>query len=273
MQWVGIGCVLGEATFINVMHQQKIPRLITIPISHYCEKVRWALERLKLPYIEEPHVPLFHWLATYPRSGKSVPLLVTKDGTFTDSTDILQYLDKISPVSATLYPTAPDLRREVEQLEDLFDTQLAPSVRDWAYFYLFNNWDLMKRLWCYGTPLVEQALFPIVFPLIREAAIQTYKITAESATKSYNTIKSIFETVNEMLADGRSYLVDDKFSCADMTFASLAAPVVLAAGYRGVRLPYLNEVPDKMAAEIKELQETPAGIYALRLYDKERVVL
>lgn len=30
-----------------------IYRLITIPASHYCEKVRWALDWLKIPYIEE----------------------------------------------------------------------------------------------------------------------------------------------------------------------------------------------------------------------------
>ena len=30
------------------------PRLITIPISHYCEKARWALERAEIPYREEP---------------------------------------------------------------------------------------------------------------------------------------------------------------------------------------------------------------------------
>ncbi len=32
--------------------QEKPLRLITIPISHYCEKARWALTKLKLPYIE-----------------------------------------------------------------------------------------------------------------------------------------------------------------------------------------------------------------------------
>jgi glutathione S-transferase len=35
-------------------------RLITIPISHYCEKARWALERAGLPYREERHVQGIH---------------------------------------------------------------------------------------------------------------------------------------------------------------------------------------------------------------------
>ena len=30
-----------------------IPRLLTIPISHYCEKGRWALERAEIDYVEE----------------------------------------------------------------------------------------------------------------------------------------------------------------------------------------------------------------------------
>ena len=35
--------------------------LITIPISHYCEKARWALDRARQPYVEVRHLPLFHW--------------------------------------------------------------------------------------------------------------------------------------------------------------------------------------------------------------------
>ena len=44
-------------------------RLLTMPISHYCEKVRWALDRQALPYREEGHAPLFHILAALPLTG------------------------------------------------------------------------------------------------------------------------------------------------------------------------------------------------------------
>ena len=39
-------------------------RLITIPVSHYCEKTRWALKRLQIPFVEERHMPPFHRFAT-----------------------------------------------------------------------------------------------------------------------------------------------------------------------------------------------------------------
>jgi glutathione S-transferase len=35
-------------------------RLVTIPISHHCEKARWALERAGIPYREERHVQGIH---------------------------------------------------------------------------------------------------------------------------------------------------------------------------------------------------------------------
>jgi len=44
-------------------------RLITIPISHYCEKARWALERAGLSYREERHVQGVHRLAARVRGA------------------------------------------------------------------------------------------------------------------------------------------------------------------------------------------------------------
>ena len=45
------------------------PRLVTIPISHYCEKARWALERAGIGYREEPHVQGIHQLAARRAGG------------------------------------------------------------------------------------------------------------------------------------------------------------------------------------------------------------
>jgi glutathione S-transferase len=250
--------------------EEKAFRLITIPISHYCEKARWALERLEITYIEEPHPPLFHRLATSQSGGgTSVPVLVTEIGTFSDSTDILQYLDQITTVSQRLYPSEANQRHKVEKLENLFNTQLGPSTRLWFYSYLLANRELLLRLFCEGVKPVEQEIFTIVFGPIQQAMRQKLNITAESAASSLDKIKRIFATVNERLTDGRTYLVGNSFSAADLTFACLAAPTVLPTEY-GVRVPQLEELPSEMAATIKELRETPSGKYVLRLFREER---
>ncbi|MCC0179772.1 glutathione S-transferase N-terminal domain-containing protein, partial [Waterburya agarophytonicola K14] len=62
------------------MKKQK-PRLIAIAISHYCEKVRWALDYFNIDYIEENHAPPFHRQYTSPYGGTTVPVLVTDNKT------------------------------------------------------------------------------------------------------------------------------------------------------------------------------------------------
>jgi glutathione S-transferase len=245
--------------------QEKPLRLITIPISHYCEKARWALTKLKLPYIEEPHMPPFHRFATGQVGGKLTPVLITEVSAFTDSSDILRYLDEIAPDNAKLYPTNPELRQQVEELEDLFDKQLGPASRRWGYFYVIDDYKFIQRSWCQGVPFIEGALFPVVFPWMRSVVRRGFNITPESAAQAYEQIKSIFEQVSELLSDGRTYLIGDSFSAADITFAALAAPAVLPPEH-SMKLASLQELPPKMASEISAFRETPAGAYVLRLY-------
>ncbi|BAZ70930.1 glutathione S-transferase (plasmid) [Fischerella sp. NIES-4106] len=214
-------------------------------------------------------MPGFHLLFTRPNGGKSVPLLLTKAGTFTDSTDILHYLDTIAPISHRLYPADPELRREVETLEDLFDTVLGVAVRCWSFFYLLNSYKLMQKLLCDGVPAIESILFPIVFPQVRLIARKDYNITAKSAADSLNQVKGLFDKVNNLLADERSYLVGNSFSAADLTFASLVAPILIPPEYGG-KTAALDELPDEMAVVHHELRNTLAGAFVLRLFREQR---
>lgn len=245
-------------------------RLITIPISHYCEKVRWALDLLGIPYKEEKHVPPFHRLATRKYEGSSVPVLVTKSGNFTDSRDILHYLAPIGNSSGfRLYPDQPELRREVEGLEELFDARLGPDTRTWGYFYRSNDRETMRKAWCGGTPLFERVGFEIAFPFISAKVRQVYSITAESAARSLEGIRNVFDKVDRILASGKPFLAGDKLSAADLTFAALSAPILLPPEHPVLRSK-IEELPIEMASVIKELQATAAGSYALGLYREHR---
>jgi glutathione S-transferase len=249
----------------------EVVRLITIPISHYSEKVRWGLDLLKIPYIEERHVPAFHRFATRKHGGSTVPILVTKSGNFTDSTDILHYLDTLNPESHGLYPKEPALRREVEELEELFDARLGADTRNWGYFYRSGDRKTMRRAWCNSTPVLERIGFEIAFPLISAKVRQVYNITADSAATSLQGIREVFESVDRRLAGGKTYLVGDTISAADITFAALAAPVLLPPEHP-VMVSKIEKLPIAMATVIRELQSTAAGVYALRLYREQRQV-
>jgi glutathione S-transferase len=247
------------------MNQNKPFRLITIPVSHYCEKVRWALTRMKFNFVEKAHTPPFHLLATVSIGGKTTPILVSEEGIFKDSTDILKYLDSIAPASAKLYPVEPELRQQVEELSNLFDTHLGVAIRRWGYSYVKDDYQSLKRAWCQNVPLIERSLFPLTFPIMQKILSRKFDLTPESSVEAYEQIKIIFNKVSELLADGRTYLVGDKFSAADLTFAALAAPAIYPLEHPITRRP-LQELPAKMADEITSLRKTPAGAYGLRMY-------
>ena len=70
-------------------------RLITIPISHFCEKARWALDRAGVEYVEQRHLQVIHVLAARRAGGgRTVPVLVTAEGRVCpESSDILRWAD------------------------------------------------------------------------------------------------------------------------------------------------------------------------------------
>jgi glutathione S-transferase len=255
---------------MNHSSTQKKPfRLITIPASHYCEKARWALTKLKINFVEEAHTPPFHQFVTSRVGGKSTPVLVTENGPFTDSTDILQYLDSIVPENTKLYPTNPELRKQVEELEELFDSQLGPATRRWGYSYASNDYKTMQRIWTKGIPFIERALFPIVFAQMRSAVPRIFDITPENVALDKQTINNIFQKVSTLLADGRPYLMGDNFSAADLTFAALAAPTIQPPEHP-IKPRFLEELSPQLASEINEFRSTPTGNFVLRLYRDER---
>ena len=243
------------------------PRLITMPHSHFCEKARWALDLSGIDYVEEAHPPLLHWLATVRRGGRSVPVLVHNDKTYTDSTDILLHLDE---AGAKLFPGEADLRSEALRFEEEFDRTLGPHARRWAYAQLLPHSPLLVKAMTPNTPAIERRLLRVLLPIVKRLIRRSLRITDQSAQRSLGFVDQVFDRVGQRLQDGRSYLVGDRFTAADLTFASLAAPVLLPPAYRG-HMPGLDEVPQATRDEIVRLRRTAAGGFAMRLFEAHRV--
>ncbi len=242
-------------------------RLLTIPISHYCEKARWALERARVPYRHEAHLQGLHYLFSLSAGrSRSVPVLVTSDGpVLTESRAILEFTDRHVAADQRLFTGDA----EVSNLADRFDGELGPHTRRWMYFHVLPDRALLWRFGRTDIPRWESAVFPPLIPLVSRFIERGLEIDEAAAARSLGKSRRIMDEVAERLGDGRPYLVGARFSAADLTFACMLAPLILPREY-GVRLPTIDQMPESARPTLTELASHPAAVFATRMFREER---
>lgn len=241
-------------------------RLVTIPISHYCEKVRWSLERAGIDYREERHVQGVHKLAArLAGGGATVPVLVTPYGSIGGSQQILEWIDERTPAGRRLFPQDPSSRAEVDRLCRRFDETLGPKARRLMYVHMLRDRPLVMRFNNDGVPAWEERTIRYGFSAMQLVIKRALQISPGVEREDEQVVWSELDFVAEVLADGRSYLCGERFTAADLTFASLAAAVVVPPVY-GVALPQPAEMRAETAALVTRARAHPAGAYALSLF-------
>ncbi len=245
-----------------------LPRLITIPVSHYCEKARGALDRAGVIYVEEGHLPILHWRAAMPHHTRSVPILVTPGAVLKSSGAIVRWADARMTGGTHLYPTDPSERREVEEIEEHFDAKLGPATRRWAYSYLLDDKRRALEVLTPGCPKREGVKFRAGFAVFSALIRRGMTVTPEGANRSRERVRAIFAEVSGRLSDGRRYLVGERFTAADLAFAALSIPIVAPPQFAWI--PPIDTMRSEMRAEIEAHRATPAGQFALRIYREER---
>ena len=101
---------------------------------------------------------------------------------------------------------------------------------------------------------------------------RSLKIDAAGAERSRKKIDAAFARLDDLVADGRRFLVGDRFTVADLTFAALAAPILLPPSYGGGTglLPSLGDLDGEARARVETWRASPSGRFVLRLYETER---
>ncbi len=245
-------------------------RLVTIPISHYCEKARWALERAGIPYREERHVQGIHRLAARRAGGGlTVPVLVTPDRVIGESREILDWVDVRTPAEHRLFPGEPAARGEVDALCRRFDEELGPRGRRLMYVHMFSRPSLALSFNNEGVPAWEDRMIRYGWPVMTRFIGRALGISDGVEIADEVAVWRELDHVGELLADGRPYLCGERFGAADLTFAALCAAVLVPPVY-GVPLPQPQLLPPPMAELVERVRAHPAGSYALKLFAQHR---
>lgn len=198
-------------------------KLYQFQFSHYCEKVRWALDYKGIPYIRRNLLPGLHSKFAQKMAPKSCLPIIADNGTvLQDSTAIITFLDQRFP-DHPLTPQDSNQAKVAMEWEEYFDEEIGVTLRLWLYYHLLPDRDRALRFILDEAPWYGRPLFALIFPKVRSAMMKLMNVHAESAKRSEERLLSALETLNNALTEHR-FLVGDRFSRADLTACALLSP-------------------------------------------------
>jgi glutathione S-transferase len=242
------------------------PLLWHIPLSHYSEKVRWALDHKGITHhrrVLGPDYLIRAWRAT---GRAKLPILWLDGRAIGDSTNIIAALEERCPEPG-LYPADPAARQRALTLEDELDEQFGPALRAVIVTPLFrHNPDVALRVLTTGmTDKAYRTLRPLlgVFPAfyrfrhkIRDANLETDRATVAAALDRI-----------EHERQGRGYLVGDAFTVADLTAAALLGALIQPPE---IQYPLRVELPAYLEDYRAKVRNHPAARWAEGIYRLHR---
>ncbi|RZI83963.1 MAG: glutathione S-transferase [Rubrivivax sp.] len=241
--------------------------LYTFAMSHYSEKIRWALDHAQLPYREVRMTPVFHIapaLLMGKRGQTTLPILQTPAATIQDSSRILRWLEQLPRGLASI---PPKLSQDVHAAEKLFDA-IGKDVARFLYASSFGSGDEhIIKLWTDHASPLQAAVIRTAYPAIRWAFKRKLKINEASAARARLRITETVDWLEAQLADGRTYLVGGQFTAADITAASLLAPIACPAQH-----PVYSDAAYQriMVGAIQPWRDRRALQWVRAMYDQHR---
>jgi glutathione S-transferase len=243
------------------------PVLWHLEISHYNEKVRWALDYKGVAHVRRAVTPALQELtARRLRAGRTVPILEMNGRTIGDSTKIIEEIERRWPVPP-LYPADPEERTCALELEDYFDERCGHDLRR----VLFNDNLLEPETFLamlYGADHPRMGLLKTLGPVFGRVVKRRFRIRPETVEKSREMVRAAFDRI-EAETSPSGYLVGESFTVADLTAASILSLIVVPPEF-----PYIKLHPDERTAQSRRfrdsLKDRPGFTWVEDMYARHR---
>lgn len=250
----------------NRVSDQQGLTLYTINMSHYSEKIRWLLDYEKISYKEIALTPVVHALPMLlkgKRQQTTVPLIQKGNKCVQDSPRIVDWLSMEHGPLKTL-PTG--LRDEIIEIQQRFDAIGKPVAR---YLYLpgFAYPALIKNIWTQFSKPWEEAVVRLFYPIIKVVFKVKLKINEKDVARAEKKIDQEIQWLEQRLSDGRQFLVGDRLTVADITAASLLAPLACPLEHP---IYGTKDFREKMAGPAKKWENSLALQWVRTMYSQNR---
>ena len=201
------------------------PVLMHLKVSHYNEKVRWALDYKQIPHVRRAGVPGRHARTAMKLTGSpTFPVLLLDGRPVGDSSRIIEALEQAHP-DPPLYPSDPEERRRALELEDFFDEQLGPHTRLLCIHHMLPDRDLILGGFFPDLGGVPRLAARAAYPAVRRQFVSNLGIDEAAVAVGFEKVRAAGERARAELQPS-GYLVGDRFTVADLTLAALLSPLV-----------------------------------------------
>jgi glutathione S-transferase len=242
------------------------PLLWHIPLSHYSEKVRWALDYKCIAHrrrVLGADYLVRVWRAT--GQGK-LPVLWLNGRAIANSTLIIAALEEHYP-EPPLYPRDTATRQRALALEDDLDETLGPALRAAIVTPLFRgDPDIALRVLTTGMGgKAYRSLRPLlrVFPSFYRLR---HRISEGNLEKDRAIVAAALDRI-EHERQGRAYLDGEAFTIADLTAAALLGALLQPPE---IQCPLQVELPMYLKDYRTMLMRHPAADLAAGIYRLQR---
>ncbi len=246
--------------------------LYQFELSHYCERARWALDYKGLTYTKRNLVPAFHsWqIRKLHSKARTVPLLLDNGNIICDSGEIIDFLEINHPTPA-LNPTTEAGRATAKKIEDFACDTFGIHLRRFFYYWAFatESDDVVKRLLLLNADNENhKKWFLRGYGFIRALMTKKMKLTEENAQKSEYEIINAMDKLSQHLSQ-RNYCVEETFTRADLTVASLLSPLCLPKEHP-IAWPEESDWPEPLNRLRDRHFRDPVFQWVLKMYRQHR---
>jgi glutathione S-transferase len=223
------------------------PVLWHLEISHYNEKVRWALDHKGVAHVRRAVTPgLQELTARRLGAGRTTPVLELDGQAIGDSTKIIEEIERRWP-EPPLYPADLEGRGRALDLEDYFDERCGRHVRRVLFGdNLAEPEKFITMLYGADHPRLLETLGPQFCRLVK----RRFRIRPETVERSREKVCAAFAELEGGVGPS-GYLVGESFTVADLTAASILAPIVMPPEF-----PYILLHPDERTAQSREFRDS-----------------
>ena len=246
----------------------KAPILYVFNISHFCEKARWALDHFGIA-----HGVCHVMVGTHRRIAKklgakrgSVPFLQTDGGVIAGSSAIIDWCEMHQ--SGKRPSLAGEDTDKVRAIEKRLDDTVGVHVRRFYYSdALINDPASVRPIFSNGLPLWQRAAVTLGWSRIVPLMVKGMDLGLEQGLQSLTVLELELDWLDGLLADGRPYLSEGRWTRADLTAAALLGPPVAPKEH-----PMVHAVvfPKGVSETMQAWAKRPSLQFVRRMYAQHR---